>query len=90
MSLAQTNAVDVAIYTRADVRAWFAHYGARTRQQIAEAVARHHEPLRRLVPKARKPWESEGRNMQLFNAAALAMTHSPRAGKLLGTLGRDN
>lgn len=79
--------VDVAIYTRADIQGCFSHYGARTREEIAEAVARHIEPLRRYLPKRRRPWESEDRRLVLFAAAAQMLTHyHVESGRLLGSL----
>lgn len=67
--------IEVAIYTHADIRACFATVGARTRQEIAEAVARQLEPLRPKLPVGRKPWDGPSRRMGLFSAAALALTH---------------
>jgi len=75
VALAADRGVDVAIYTRGDVQACFASVGARTRDEIAAAVARHVEAFRHRLPKPRKPWESEDRRMALFSAAALVLTH---------------
>jgi Holliday junction resolvasome RuvABC endonuclease subunit len=82
VALAQELRIEVAIYTRGDVRACFAGVGASTRQQIAEAVARHFVPLRHRVPKARRPWEADPPRMALFNAAALVLTHYQRGSTL--------
>ena len=73
--LAAERGVTVEVYTRGDVRACFAPVGARSRDQIAAAVARHLPVLRHRLPKPRKPWEGEDRRMALFSAAALALTH---------------
>ena len=78
VALAQELRIEVAIYTRGDVKGCFASVGASTRQQIAEAIARHFIPLRHRVPKARKPWEADPPRMALFSAAALVLTHYQR------------
>jgi hypothetical protein len=68
----------VEVYTRADVRACFAVVGARTRPEIAAAVARQLDGFRHRLPKPRRVWESEDRRMALFAAVALMMTHYQR------------
>lgn len=75
VALAADRGVDVEIYTRGDVKACFAAVGARTRDEIAAAVARHVVAFSHRLPKRRKPWEGEDRRMALFSAAALVMTH---------------
>lgn len=74
MALAADRGVDVAIHTRADIQGCFKAVGARTRQEIAEAVARHIDAFRHQLPKARRPWDAEDRRMALFSAAALVFT----------------
>lgn len=74
-ALAADRGVEVAIYTRADVAACFLDVGARTRDEIAQAVARHVDALRDRLPKRRKPWHAEDPRMALFSAAALVLTH---------------
>jgi Holliday junction resolvasome RuvABC endonuclease subunit len=73
--LASERGVTVESYTRGDVRACFAAVGARTRDQIAAAVASYLPVLRPRLPKPRRQWEGEDRRMALFCAAALALTH---------------
>lgn len=75
IALCQGRSVDVAIYRLGDIKACFATIGAKTRQEIAEAVARQLPALDHRVPKPRKPWQSESRRMPMFCAAALALTH---------------
>lgn len=75
VALAQSRGVEVTVFSRDDVRATFAEVGARSRQEIAEAVGRHLPALRSLVPKKRRPWESQAHAMSIFCAAALALTH---------------
>lgn len=73
--LAQDAGIDVAVFSRSDVQACFAHVGAKTRFEIAEAVARHTPHLRSRLPSKRRTWESEDVRMALFSAAALVVTH---------------
>ena len=78
VALAVERRIDAAVYPRGDVKACFANVGASTRQQIAEAIARHLAPLRHRAPKPRKPWEADPPRMALFSAAALVLTHYQR------------
>jgi Holliday junction resolvasome RuvABC endonuclease subunit len=75
VALASDRGVEVAIYSRGDVRACFASVGAGTRQEIAEAVARHVDSFRHLLPRKRRPWDDEDRRMAIFVAGALVLTH---------------
>ena len=77
-SLATDRGIDVAVYTRRDVKQCFAGVGAVTRDEIAAAVVRHVDALRHWLPKARQPWESEHRRLAVFSAAALVLTHYQR------------
>lgn len=65
--------VAVQIYSRAQIRAAFADKGARTREEIAAAVAHRVEPLRPRLPKPRKIWVGEHPSIALFCAAACAL-----------------
>lgn len=75
IAMAADRGVEVAVYARADIQSCFKTVGARTRQEIAEAVARHVDAFRHELPKARRPWDAEDRRMALFSAAALVLTH---------------
>jgi Holliday junction resolvasome RuvABC endonuclease subunit len=75
VSLAQMRNVEVAIYRFADVQECFATVGARTRHEIAETIARYHEPLAVSLPKKRAIWDPEDRRAAIFAAAALVLTH---------------
>lgn len=75
VSYARSQGVEVAIYSRQEVRSCFATVGAVTRQEIAESIARHIGVFESLLPPPRKSWDSQHRHMSLFSAAALAMTH---------------
>ncbi len=73
--LAASRTIDVAIYKRSQVQATFRDVGARTRYEIAEAVARHVSALAPHLPAPRKIWTGEHRRLSVFNAAALVLTH---------------
>ena len=77
---ADARGVETAVYHRTEVREAFAETGAKTRREIAEAVARHLDAFRHRLPRPRKPWESEDAREALFAAAALALTHLRRSG----------
>ena len=84
VSLAADRGLEVALYSRVDVQAAFAPLGARTRDEIAAAVARHVDALRHRIPRARdKPWLWEDPRMALFSAAALILTHHQRGASSL-------
>lgn len=74
-ALAADRGADVAVYTRGDIQSCFRTVGARSRQEIAEAVVRHVDALRHRLPSKRRPWDPEDRRMSLFCAAALVLTH---------------
>ena len=67
--------VEVTIFKLRDIKTCFATVGARTRQEIAETVARQIDAFGHRMPKPRKPWQSESRRMPMFCAAALVLTH---------------
>lgn len=75
VALAAQRSVRVAIYSRDHVRETFLGVGAVTRQEIAEAVARHLEPFQQHIPRRRRPWDGEDDRMALFSAAAAVLTH---------------
>jgi hypothetical protein len=75
VALASDRGVQIAIYSKAQVQFAFAPLGARTRQEIAEAVARHFDQLRHRLPAKRKAWQAEDRRLSLFCATALLLTH---------------
>lgn len=73
--LAANRSVELYVYSRAAVRTCFVSAGARTRYEIANAIAIHIEVLRRHLPPTRRAWQSEDHRQSLFDAAALAITH---------------
>jgi Holliday junction resolvasome RuvABC endonuclease subunit len=78
VTFAAAEGVNVALYRAAEVRSNFAHMGAQTRHEIAEAVTRLFPHLKRHLPRKRRAWESEPWRLSLFCAAALALTHFQR------------
>lgn len=75
VSLARDRGIDVTWLSRADVRAGFAPIGARSRFEIASAVARSFESLGELLPPKRRVWEAPPRRMAVFDAAAVVVAH---------------
>jgi len=74
VTLAADRGLTLAVYPRADVHEAFRAVGARTRDEIAEAVARHLPMLALHLPDKRGPGDSEDRRLSIFNAAALVLT----------------
>lgn len=72
--------IDVYQYSLADIQRRFVAVGARTRQEIAEAVVRELDVLSPRLPHPRRPWQSESRRMAIFSAAAVALTHLAKQG----------
>jgi hypothetical protein len=62
----------IRTYSRAKVVEHFEEFGATTKQEIAQTIAKHIPALNLYVPPARKPWMSQDARMGLFDAAALA------------------
>lgn len=75
VSAAAERSVEVIVLTRADVQRIFSFVGARTREEIAAAVAQHLPALQARLPKKREVWAGEDRRMSLFAAAALVLAH---------------
>ena len=75
VTVAAERGLELAVYTRGQVTDNFAEVGARTRQEVAEALARQLPALQARLPRARKAWECEDKRMALFTASALVLTH---------------
>lgn len=75
MHLAETEHIDVHLYTRALVKCCFSAVGAATKFEIAQAVARHIPAFKHRLPPLRKIWMSEDPRQSLFDAAALGLTY---------------
>ena len=74
-SLARHEGIGVYRYPRSAVQDCFSQFGARTRYDIAAAIATRIPAFERFLPHRRKLWESEDPRMGIFRAAALALTH---------------
>ena len=74
-ALAKDRGHEIAIFTRADVRAAFASVRAFTRDEIAAAVAASVPAIAHRLPAKRKVGDSEDKRLAIFNAAALVLTH---------------
>jgi len=72
--LADGNAIAVFVFSRAQVREYFASFSVPTKQGIAEAIAKHVPAFERYLPPVRRAWMSEDSRMGLFDAAALILT----------------
>jgi hypothetical protein len=66
---------EIACLSRSEVQRTFDFVGARTRDDIAEAVANHVPTLRTHLPSRRQPWDGEDKRLSVFAAAALVLTH---------------
>lgn len=74
-TLAETENLTLARYSRARVKETFQEAGAITRYQIAQAIASYIPAFTHRMPKVRKLWQSEDHRLALFDAAALALAH---------------
>jgi hypothetical protein len=74
-ALCHARSIDLAAFSRADLYRCYASVGARTWQEIAQAVGHQLAPLSNSLPKRRKAWQSEGRRMSIFTSAAIAMVY---------------
>lgn len=75
VAIAADHGAEVAVYTKREVQACFDAAGAKTRHEIAEAVARNVPTLRARLPRKRRAYDTEPSCMALFNAAAVVLTH---------------
>lgn len=75
IALAMEQRIEVAIYSQREIRSSFGGVGARTRQDVAEALVRSFAELRPRLPKARRAWDPPDRRMAIFDAAAAVQAH---------------
>lgn len=73
--LAEDQVVEVQRYSRQAVQECFGQFGARTRYEVAVAIATRIAAFERFLPPPRKLWMSEDARMGIFRAAALALTY---------------
>lgn len=74
VALASERGIEVAVFKRGEVLRTFSLVGARTRHEIAQAVARHVPSLARYLPSPRKVWVGEDKRLSVFSAAAVVLT----------------
>lgn len=67
---AAAKGIEVVIVTRGEVQELFAPCGATTRQEIAALIAEWYPSLKPMLPRPRRPWESEDQRMGVFGALA--------------------
>jgi len=75
IALAADEGLELTVYQRGQVEDAFAEAGARSRQEIAEAVARQLPAMQAHLPEPRRIWDSEDKRMAAFAACALALTY---------------
>ena len=80
--LAQSEGIDVAYYDRQTIRHAFAPVGAKSKVEIAQAIARAIPAFAHRLPPVRKIWMSEDSRQMLFDAAALGMTYYSGGGSV--------
>lgn len=76
--LAAAEYLDVHRCSKSDVKACFASVGARTKQEIAKAIATQIPAFAHRLPRVRRDWMGGDSRQSLFNAAALALTYYGR------------
>lgn len=73
---AESEKLQVFKYSREQIRSVFELFGAATRYEITKLLLTEFTELEPKRPKEKKLWESEDRNMAIFDALSLALTWS--------------
>lgn len=73
--LEKANKLKVETYSRADISNVFKPFGAATKYEISQTIAKFLPVFELLSPPKRKPWMSEDSRMAIFDAAALVLTY---------------
>jgi hypothetical protein len=73
--MAVASGMNVCHYDRAAIRRCFASVGARTKYEIAQAIAREIPEIGYRLPPIRKIWMNEDHRQSLFDAASLGITY---------------
>ena len=81
--MAECEGVEVCRYDRKTIRIAFASVGAKTKVEIAQAIAMAIPAFMHRLPPVRKIWMSEDPRQMLFDAAALGITNYHLMGELL-------
>lgn len=79
--IAERCGIPVFAYSRKQVRKAFEHLGTTSKHAIAEAITKNIPAFERYLPPARKLWMRQDERMDLFDAAALALTFFGSQGK---------
>jgi hypothetical protein len=82
---AESRAIVVCWYSKADVLECFREVGAATRFEIASAIAERVDAFSYRLPPEPRPWNSQNQRLGLFDAAALVMTHFCKAKGRVGS-----
>lgn len=69
----EKHVIDVRRISRAAVRRSFLSVGARTKHDIAQAIAKRIPAFAIRLPPVRKPWMSQDSRQSLFDAVALGL-----------------
>ena len=72
-AMAKKSGVKTKAISLTKVKEVFAAFGARTKHEIAQVVAKQLPELASKLPPRRKPWMNEDYHMATFDAAALAL-----------------
>lgn len=75
-------AIETVVFDHDAVEMTFARFGASTRSEIAQAIAKHIDAFSHRLPRARKLGDSQDARQSLFDAAALALTYFAYRGDL--------
>lgn len=76
--VAEKHVIDVHRVSRAAVRSSFHSLGARTKHDIAQAIAKRIPAFAIRIPPVRKPWMSQDSRQSLFDAVALGLVFYAR------------
>ena len=71
---ARAKGIEVVTMTREQVQKRFAPSGATTKYARAKLIAEWYPPLKPMLPRPRKPWESECEAMAPFIALAISIS----------------
>jgi len=75
VSLAERNCIDVIRVTKEQVRGTFATVSAKTKYEIAQAIAMRIPAFASRMPPVRRPWMSQDSRQSLFDAVAIALAY---------------
>jgi hypothetical protein len=79
--LAGKQSIPTRRFSRARVRRAFSESGAKTKFEIATAIAKRFPELAPRLPRFRKPWMTEDDRMSLFDAASFGLAFFHFAGR---------